>query len=124
MRTRMASFSTLAVTGVLMLGGARAVSAQQVVKLAEGETLTISGFISATLFNDRGLFSSFGQGQNAEIAACPVPIPGCTGQPGANRGIFDGDGRHPRIHLTFHAAPVLGKGAPPATIEGDFFGRV
>jgi len=122
MRTRMASFSTLAVTGVLILGGARAVSAQQVVKLAEGETLTISGFISATLFNDRGLFSSFGQGQNAEIAACPVPIPGCTGQPGANRGIFDGDVRNTRINFTFNAPPVLGKWAPRATIEADFFG--
>src|SRR5437763_7939605 len=122
MRTRMASFSTLAVTGVLILGGARAVSAQQVVKLAEGETLTISGFISATLFNDRGLFSSFGQGQNAEIAACPVPIPGCTGQPGANRGIFDGDVRNTSINFTFNAPPVLGKWAPRATIEADFFG--
>src|SRR5438045_1946094 len=122
MRTRMASFSTLAVTGVLILGGARAVSAQQVVKLAEGETLTISGFISATLFNDRGLFSSFGQGQNAEIAACPVPIPGCTGQPGPNRGIFDGDVRNTRLNFTFNAPAVMGKWAPRATIEADFFG--
>src|SRR5213082_2367791 len=121
MRTRMASFSTLAVAGVLILG-ARAATAQQVVKLGEGETLTISGFISATLFNDRGLFSSFGQGQNAEIAACPVPIPGCTGQPGANRGIFDGDVRNTRINFTFNAPPVLGKWAPRATIEADFFG--
>src|SRR5947199_8829378 len=122
MRTRMASFSKLAVAVVLILGGARAATAQQVVKLGEGETLTISGFISATLFNDRGLFSSFGQGQNAEIAACPVPIPGCTGQPGANRGIFDGDVRNTRINFTFNAPPVLGKWAPRATIEADFFG--
>src|SRR5213082_3643537 len=116
MRTRMASFSTLAVTGVLILGGARAVSAQQVVKLAEGETLTISGFISATLFNDRGLFSSFGQGQNAEIAAAPAS------QPGPNRGIFDGDVRNTRLNFTFNAPAVLGKWAPRATIEADFFG--
>src|SRR5881392_1812780 len=116
MRTRMASFSTLAVTGVLILGGARAVSAQQVVKLAEGETLTISGFISATLFNDRGLFSSFGQGQNAEIAAAPA------NQPGPNRGIFDGDVRNTRLNFTFNAPAVLGKWAPRATIEADFFG--
>src|SRR5437879_11902148 len=89
----MLSFSTLVIAAVLVLGGARAASAQQVVKLGEGETLTISGFISATLFNDRGLVSSFGQGQNAEIAACPVPIPARTGHPGVNQGIFDGDVR-------------------------------
>src|SRR5437660_9324975 len=60
----MLSFAAFVAATVLVLGGARAASAQQVVKLGEGETLTISGFISATLFNDRGLFSSFGQGQN------------------------------------------------------------
>ena len=122
MRTRIASFCTLAVLVVFMLGGARATSAQQVVKFGEGQTLTISGFVSATMFNDRGLFSSFGQGQNAEIAACRVPIPGCTGQPGVNQGIFDGDVRNTRINFTFNAPPVLGKWAPRATIEADFFG--
>src|SRR3989440_2642200 len=120
MRTRMASFSTFAVAGVLILGGARAATAQQVVKLGEGETLTISGFINGTLFNDVGLFSSFGQGQNAEIAAAPGAA--TTSQPGANRGIFDGDVRNTRINFTFNAAPVLGKWAPRATIEADFFG--
>src|SRR5207247_10162700 len=53
LRTRIASFFTLAVLAVLMLGGARATSAQQVVKLGEGETLTISGFISATMFTNK-----------------------------------------------------------------------
>src|SRR5881398_802693 len=115
MRTRMASFSTLAVAGVLMVG-ARAATAQQVVKLGEGQTLTISGFVSATMFNDRGLFSSFGQGQNAEIAAAPA------NQPGVDQGIFDGDVRNTRINFTFNAPPVLGKWAPRATIEADFFG--
>jgi hypothetical protein len=116
MRTRFPLLSVLAVAAVVMLGGAPAASAQQVVKLGEGETLTISGFIDATLFNSRGLFSSFGQGQNAEIAAAPV------NQPGANQGIFDGDVRNTRLNFTFNAAPVLGKWAPRATIEGDFFG--
>src|SRR2546421_3468859 len=120
MRTRMASFSTFAVAGVLILGGARAATAQQVVKLGEGETLTISGFINGTLFNDVGLFSSFGQGQNAEIAAAPGAA--VTSQPGVNRGIFDGDVRNTRINFTFNAAPVLGKWAPRATLEADFFG--
>ena len=122
MRTRFPLLSVLAVAAVVMLGGAPAASAQQVVKFGEGQTLTISGFVSATMFNDRGLFSSFGQGQNAEIAACPVPITGCTGQPGVNQGIFDGDVRNTRINFTFNAPPVLGKWAPRATIEADFFG--
>src|SRR2546423_1324758 len=124
MRTRMASFCTFAVAGVLMLGPVRAASAQQVVKLGEGETLTISGFVDATLFNSRGLFSSFGQGQNAEIAACPVlPTPGCaSAQPGVNQGIFDGDVRNTRLNFAFNAPAVLGKWAPRATIEADLFG--
>jgi len=116
MRTRMASFSTFAVVGVLILGGARAATAQQVVKLGEGETLTISGFIDATLFNSRGLFGFFGQGQNAEIAAAPA------NQPGVNQGIVDGDVRNTRLNFTFNAPPALGKWAPRATVEADFFG--
>ncbi|HYT05669.1 MAG TPA: hypothetical protein VEM13_12415 [Gemmatimonadales bacterium] len=116
MRTRKASFSGLAIAAVVTLVGASRVTAQQVVKLGEGETLTISGFIDGTLFNARGLFSSFGQGQNAEIAASPA------NQPGVNQGIFDGDVRNTRINFTFNAPPVLGKWAPRATIEADFFG--
>src|SRR5439155_8670669 len=119
MRKGVASFSGLAVIVISFLGGARPASAQQptqVVRLGEGETLTISGFISATLFNDRGLFSSFGKGQHAEIAAAPA------NQPGPNRGIFDGDVRNTRLNFTFNAPAVLGKWAPRATIEADFFG--
>ncbi len=120
MRTRMPSLSELAVAAVFMLGSARAVTAQQVVKLGEGETLTISGFINGTLFNDVGFFSSFGQGQNAEIAAAPGAV--LTSQPGVDRGIFDGDVRNTRLNFTFNAPAVLGKWAPRATIEADFFG--
>jgi hypothetical protein len=116
----MPSFCTLAVLAVFMFGGAPTASAQQVVKFGEGQTLTISGFVSATMFNDVGLFSSFGQGQNAEIAAAPGAA--ATSQPGIDRGIFDGDVRNTRINFTFNAAPVLGKWAPRATIEADFFG--
>src|SRR5438132_27893 len=68
MRKGMASFFA----GVIFLGGVRAAPAQQptgqVVRLGEGETLTISGFINATLYNDRGRFASFGQGQNSEFS--------------------------------------------------------
>src|SRR5437870_13260869 len=112
----MLSFAAFVAATVRVLGGARAASAQQVVKLGEGETLTISGFVSATMFNDRGLFSSFGQGQNAEIAAAPA------NQPGVDQGIFDGDVRNTRINFTFNAPPQLGRCAPRATIEADFFG--
>jgi hypothetical protein len=67
------------------------------------------------MFNDRGSFAgSFGNGQNAEWAALA--------QPGAPQGLFDGDVRNTRLNFTFNAAPVLGKWAPRATIEGDFFG--
>src|SRR5437588_300557 len=115
----MLSFSAF-VAAVLVLGSARAASAQQVVKLGEVETLTISGFINGTLFNDIGFFSSFGQGQNAEIAAAPGAV--VTSQPVINRGIFDGDVRNSRLNFTFNAPAVLGKWAPRATIEADFFG--
>src|SRR5439155_1331525 len=74
MRVRMASFSGLAVALVLILAGASPAGAQQVVKFGEGQTLTISGFISSTFFNDNGLFNGFGQGQNAEWAAPPAPL--------------------------------------------------
>ena len=116
MRTRTASFSWLAVAAVVILGGPSAAGAQQVVKLAEGETLTISGFISTTLFNDRGLFASFGQGQNAEFPASPA------NQPGIGQSITDGDFRNTRLRFDFASPPVLGKWAPRATVEVDFFG--
>ena len=116
MRTRIPSLSVLAVAAVFLLGGARAATAQQVVKFGEGQTLTISGFINATMFYDHGLFGSFGQGQNAEFAAAPL------NQPVTDKGIFDGDVRNTRINFTFNSTPVLGKWAPRATLEADFFG--
>ena len=116
MRTRIPLWSVLAVAAVFLLGGARAATAQQVVKFGEGQTLTISGFISATMFYDHGLFGSFGQGQNAEFAAVPL------NQPVTDKGIFDGDVRNTRINFTFNAGPVLGKWSPRATLEADFFG--
>src|SRR3989441_12247802 len=110
MRTRMPSFCTLAVLAVFMLGGARTTSAQQVVKFGEGQTLTISGFVNATMFYDHGLFGSFGQGQNAEFAAAPAA------QHTTDKGIFDGDVRNTRINFTFRSTPGLGKRAPKPTL--------
>src|SRR5213594_5053146 len=116
MRVRMASFSGLAVALVLILAGASPAGAQQVVKFGEGQTLTISGFVSATMFSDRGLFGGFGQGQNAEWAASPA------NQPASDKTFTDGDVRNTRINFTFSSTPVLGKWAPKATLEADFFG--
>src|SRR5438132_3873634 len=124
MRKGVASFSGLAVIVISVLGGARPAPAQQptgqVVRLGEGETLTIGGVSNGIVFNVVALFSSFGQGQNAEIAAAPGAA--VTSQPVINRGIFDGDVRNSRLNFTFNAPPVLGKWAPRATIEADFFG--
>jgi len=112
----MASFSALVVAAVVLLGGARAATAQQVVKFGDGQTLTISGFVSASMFYNSGLFGSFGQGQNAEVAAAPAA------QPLTDKSIFDGDVRNTRINFTFNSTPVLGKWSPRATLEADFFG--
>ncbi len=115
MRMRMASFARLAIAVVLIVACAAAAAAQQVVKLSEGTTLTISGFISATMYNDRGVFGRFGEGQNAEWAAGT--------QPGPNQGFTDGDIRNTRFRLEFAAgAPVMGKWTPKGVIEADFFG--
>lgn len=112
----MASFSGLGVAVALIFGGAAPAWAQQVVKFGEGQTLTISGFISTSFFSDHGLFGSFGQGQNAEFAAAPGA------QPVTDKNFLDADVRNTRINFTFNSTPVLGKWAPRATLEADFFG--
>ncbi len=113
MSRRIAGFTAVAL--VAFLGGPSAALAQQSVKLGAGDTLTISGFINATMFSDRGLFTGgFGQGQNAEWAAQV--------QPGTDRSFLDGDIRNTRIRLDFSSGPVLGNWAPKATLEADFFG--
>src|SRR3989442_2257107 len=92
MRKGVASFCGLAVFVISVLAGARSAPAQQptgqVVKLGEGETLTISGFINATMFTNSGLFGGFGQGQNAEFAAAPAS------QPTTDKLFSDGDVRN------------------------------
>src|SRR6266516_6827368 len=105
MRIPMASFSWPVVVLVSVFAFAAPAAAQQpagqVVKLGEGETLTISGFINATFFNDRGLFGNFGQGQNAEWAAAPA------NQPATDKMFTDADVRNTRINFTFNAPAVL-----------------
>lgn len=115
MTRRKASFIGLVVAVASLFAAVPAAWSQQVVKLGEGETLTISGFVNATLFNDRGSFAGgFSNGQSAEWAALVQPPP--------RQGIFDGDVRNTRINFTFAGPPVIGKWAPKATIEADFFG--
>ena len=84
-------------------------------KLGEGETLTISGFINATMFMNRGFFI-FGNGQNAEYAAAA--------QPATDKTYLDGDVRNTRINFTFNGSPVLGKWSPRGVLEADFFGAL
>jgi len=119
MRIRLAWVSGLVVVGLVALGGggARSAAAQaaggQVVKLGEGETLTISGFLSATLYGNSGFFT-FGNGQNAEYAQAA--------QPATDRTYTGGDVRNTRLNFTFMGSPVLGKYSPRGVLEADFFG--
>lgn len=119
MRMRPAWVFVLVVVGLAALGGTQSAAAQttggQVVKLGEGETLTISGFVNATWYMNNGSFAGgFGNGQNAEWAAAV--------QPAADKTYFDADVRNTRINFTFAGSPVLGKWSPKATLEADFFG--
>jgi hypothetical protein len=112
MRPRIAWLSALAVTATF---GAAPAPAQQVVRLGEGQTLTISGLVSATLFRNRSKFGGFGQGQNAEWAA--------QFEDTTDASYLDGDVRNTRLRFEFSGSPVLGKWAPRAVIESDFFGQ-
>src|SRR5688572_15660498 len=115
MTTRTQSFAALAVAVVLILGGVDPAPAQQVVRFGEGQTLTISGFMSATMFMNRSKFGGFGQGQNAAWAA--------QGEDTTDKTFLDGDVRNTRINFTFAAGPVLGKWSPRGVLEADFFGQ-
>src|ERR1041385_5349170 len=117
MRMRLAWVSVLVVVGLVTLGGAQSAAAQagggQVVRLGEGETLTISGFVNATWYMNNGFFA-FGNGQNAEWAAAS--------QPATDKNYSAADVRNTRINFTFAGSPVLGKWSPRGVIEADFFG--
>jgi hypothetical protein len=111
----------LVVVGFVTLGGAQSAAAQGTgggaqVKLGEGLTLTISGFLNATWFVNSGFFdpAGFGQGQSAEWANAV--------QPAADRLFQGAEIRNTRINFTFTAPPVIGKWSPRAVLEADFFG--
>jgi hypothetical protein len=89
------------------------VPAQQSLRIGAGDTLTISGFVSATMYTNRALFGGFGQGQNAEWAAQSGP---------STAPVFtDGEIRNTRLGFGFHGAAVMGAWAPRAAVEVDFF---
>src|SRR5260370_9586965 len=76
MTRRKASFSGLVVAVASLLAAVPAAWSQQVVKLGEGETLTISGFVNATLFHDPGSFAcGFSNRHTAELAPVAPPPP-------------------------------------------------
>lgn len=115
MRVRLTWVSGL-VIGFLALGGPPAAAqgaGGQVVKLGEGETLTISGFISASWYMNNGFFT-FGNGQNAEFAQAA--------QPATDKNYAAADVRNTRINFTFAGSPVFGKWSPRGVLEADFFG--
>ena len=119
MTMRSAWFFRLTTLGILVIasGAVRSLFAQQtgqVVKLGEGETLTISGFLNGTLYSNSGFFT-FGQGQNAEWANLA--------QPATDKNYLEGDVRNTRINFTFQGSPVLGKWSPRGVLEADFFGN-
>jgi len=118
MTMRSAWFFRLTTLGILVIasGAVQSLFAQQtgqVVKLGEGETLTISGFLNGTLYSNNGFFT-FGQGQNAEWANLA--------QPATDKNYLEGDVRNTRINFTFQGSPVLGKWSPRGVLEADFFG--
>jgi hypothetical protein len=88
-------------------------AAQQSMRLGTGDTLTLSGFVSATLYTNRAMFGGFGQGQNSEWAAQAGPE--------VDPVFTDGEIRNTRLRFGFHASPVLGSWAPQAAVEVDFF---
>jgi len=102
----------------LCLAAAAPLRAQQQVNLGDGDTLTISGFISGTWFWNRDQFGAFGQGQSAEWAHAP----------GAglatDKWFSDAEVRNTRIHFGFAGPHISGDWRVKAGLETDFFGPV
>jgi hypothetical protein len=92
---------------------ATVVSAQTTIQLGGKSTLTIKGFISATIFTQDNQFT-FGNGQNAEW---PTPPQGTV-----DRWFEGGDVRNTRLTLVFDGPKVGGDWKVGATFEMDFFG--
>jgi hypothetical protein len=84
------------------------------VKLGGKETLTIRGFLSATMFaQDASFDGGFGNGQNAEW-----PTANYT----SNKWFTGGDVRNTRLTLAFSGPETSDGWKMGAMLEGDFFG--
>ena len=88
-------------------------SAQTTIQLGGKSTLTIKGFISATMFMQDQQFT-FGNGQNAEW---PTP-PKCT----VDCWFLGGDVRNTRLTLAFDGPKVASDWKVGGVLELDFFG--
>src|SRR2546423_10546727 len=123
MRMRLAWVSVLVGVGLVALGGAQSAVAQAggggaQVKLGEGVTLTIGGFLNATWFVDAGVFdpAGFGQGQSAEWANAT--------QPATDRTFQGAEIRNTGLNFACAGPPVIGKWSPRAVLEVAFFGTL
>ena len=112
MKTRIPVLTGLALVATAGLGSTPGYP-QQIARLSDRDSLIVSAFISATLYTDRSLFGSFGQGQNAQWAA--------QNQPAEDRVFTGGDFRNTRMRFDYHGDPTFGAWAPRATLEADFF---
>ncbi len=103
-------FSVVAACAVLF---ATVASAQTTIQLGGKSTLTIKGFISATMFAQDQQFN-FGNGQNAEYPATP--------QFTTDRWFGGGDVRNTRLTMVFDGPKVGSDWRVGGTLEIDFFG--
>jgi hypothetical protein len=90
-----------------------ALSAQATVQLGGAGTLTLKGFISATLFAQDQNFL-FGNGQNAEAPTGPQCVVDCW--------FGGGDIRNTRLTLAFDGPRLFGDWKAGGVVEMDFFG--
>ena len=114
MRTTLTWIVVLGAAWASTMGGAPPALAQQRLPLGGGDTLSIGGFINATMFTNRSRFGAFGQGQSAEWAAQT--------RLHADAIFTDADVRNTRLSFEFTGAPVFGSWQPRSTFETDFFG--
>jgi len=111
--SRKLSMALVAIVGLCL--GTVPLNAQQVT-VGQGDTLTISGFISGTWFWDRNQFGAFGQGQSAEWAASPGnSFP-------TDKWFSDAEVSNTRITLSFAGPHITDSWRVKGVIEADFFG--
>ena len=91
-----------------------ATSARAAVETGNKGTLTLKGFVSATVFAQDSIWA-FGDGQNAEF---PSP----TRDKGDDPWFLDGDVRNTRFNLTYAGPDTEGLPKVGAALEVDFFG--